>query len=70
VYGLAAGGEAGVDRALTILRDEVSRGLGLLGCRSIRDIARHHVSGSGRNLISRQPGHGAQRSARDAQLGQ
>lgn len=31
LYGLAAGGEAGVDRAIRILKDDVERGLGLLG---------------------------------------
>jgi len=31
LYGLAAGGEAGVTRAIRILKDDVERGLGLLG---------------------------------------
>ncbi|HSW14541.1 MAG TPA: alpha-hydroxy acid oxidase [Solimonas sp.] len=43
LYGLAAGGEAGVDRALTLLRDEITRGLGLLGCRSLSELGLHHV---------------------------
>ena len=43
LYGLAAGGEAGVDRALTLLRDEISRGLGLLGCRSVSELGPQHV---------------------------
>ncbi|WP_428310053.1 alpha-hydroxy acid oxidase [Hydrocarboniphaga sp.] len=43
LYGLAAGGEAGVDRALTLLRDEVARGLSLLGCQRISDVGRQHV---------------------------
>ena len=43
LYGLAAGGEAGVDRALTLLRDEIARGLGLLGCRSISELGPQHV---------------------------
>lgn len=43
LYGLAAGGEAGVDRALTLLSDEVARGLALLGCRSLRELGAGHV---------------------------
>jgi (S)-mandelate dehydrogenase len=35
LYGLAAGGEAGATRGLTILRGEIDRTLGLLGCPSI-----------------------------------
>ncbi|MGQ0587308.1 MAG: alpha-hydroxy acid oxidase [Gammaproteobacteria bacterium] len=42
--GLAAGGEAGVERALTLLSDEVARGLALLGCRSLRDLGPGHVA--------------------------
>jgi L-lactate dehydrogenase (cytochrome) len=34
-YGLAAAGQAGVTRALEILRDDVERTLRLLGCPSI-----------------------------------
>lgn len=38
LYGLAAGGEAGVDRALAILRGEIERVMALLGCASLRDL--------------------------------
>ena len=38
LYGLAAGGEAGVDRAIRILKDDVERGLGLLGVPRIADL--------------------------------
>ena len=38
LYGLAAGGEAGVDRALTILTTELDRVLGQLGCTSIAEL--------------------------------
>jgi isopentenyl diphosphate isomerase/L-lactate dehydrogenase-like FMN-dependent dehydrogenase len=34
-YGLAAGGEAGVDRALAILRADLTRTMRLLGCPSL-----------------------------------
>jgi L-lactate dehydrogenase (cytochrome) len=37
-YGLAAAGEAGVVRALEILRDDVERTLRLLGCRTTREL--------------------------------
>lgn len=43
LYGLAAGGRAGATRALTIYRDEISRALGLVGCRTIADLTRDHV---------------------------
>ena len=43
LWGLAAGGEAGVDRALAILRQEVETGLALLGCRRLDEIRPHHV---------------------------
>ena len=38
VYGLALGGEAGVTRMLTLLRQELVRTLRLLGVRSIHDL--------------------------------
>jgi len=43
-YGLAAAGEAGVARALEILRADVERTLKLLGCRSVADLDRSYVS--------------------------
>jgi (S)-mandelate dehydrogenase len=39
LYGLIAGGEAGVDRALTILTTEIDRVLGQLGCNSIAELS-------------------------------
>ncbi|HEY4412883.1 MAG TPA: alpha-hydroxy acid oxidase [Gaiellaceae bacterium] len=41
--GLAVDGEAGVASVLSILRDEIELGLGLLGCTSPDDVARSHV---------------------------
>jgi isopentenyl diphosphate isomerase/L-lactate dehydrogenase-like FMN-dependent dehydrogenase len=38
LYGVAAGGEAGAARALTIFRDEIDRVLALIGCRSIAEL--------------------------------
>jgi L-lactate dehydrogenase (cytochrome) len=43
LYGLMAGGERGVERAVTILREEYARSLQLLGLGSTAAIARHHV---------------------------
>ena len=43
-YGLAAAGEAGVDRAIEILRVDVERTLRLLGCRSVQDLDRSYVN--------------------------
>jgi 4-hydroxymandelate oxidase len=41
--GLAVAGEAGVSRVLTLLRQEIELGLGLLGCTSPEQITRAHV---------------------------
>jgi (S)-mandelate dehydrogenase len=38
LYGLAAGGEAGAARAINLLKEEVSRTLGLLGCPDINQV--------------------------------
>jgi L-lactate dehydrogenase (cytochrome) len=43
LYGLMAGGERGVERALEILRAEYQRGLQLLGLDATAKIARRHV---------------------------
>lgn len=43
LYGLAAGGEAGVDRALSILRDEFERTLTLMGVNDVARLERRHV---------------------------
>jgi L-lactate dehydrogenase (cytochrome) len=43
LYGLAAGGEVGVMRALSLLRDELTRDMALLGCSSIGEIGPQHL---------------------------
>ena len=43
-YGLAAGGEAGVARAIAILRADIERTLKLLGCTSITALDRSYVN--------------------------
>jgi L-lactate dehydrogenase (cytochrome) len=44
LYGLMAGGERGVARAVRILADEVSRTMALLGVTSVTDLKPEHVS--------------------------
>lgn len=44
LYGLMAGGERGVDRAIEILAEEMARTLRLLGVPSIRELNSSHVS--------------------------
>lgn len=43
LYGLAAGGEAGVDRLLTLLSQEFERTLTLLGVNNVTSLVRRHV---------------------------
>ena len=43
-YGLAAAGEAGVDRAIEILRVDLERTLRLLGCSSVTELDRSYVN--------------------------
>jgi L-lactate dehydrogenase (cytochrome) len=42
-YGLGAAGEAGVTRAIQILRDDLDRTLALLGCASVADLNPSYV---------------------------
>jgi L-lactate dehydrogenase (cytochrome) len=44
LYGLMAGGEAGVDRAIEILSDQVSRTMALLGVTSLDELEPRHVT--------------------------
>ena len=43
LWGLAAGGEAGVDHALRILRDEFERTMALVGCANVAKLNRSYV---------------------------
>jgi isopentenyl diphosphate isomerase/L-lactate dehydrogenase-like FMN-dependent dehydrogenase len=43
LYGLAVDGAAGVERVLTLLREEVELALALCGCASPADVVRSHV---------------------------
>ncbi|MFC8177253.1 alpha-hydroxy-acid oxidizing protein [Rhodococcus sp. NPDC057297] len=44
LYGLMAGGAPGVDRVLSILRDDIVRTMRLLGVQRLSDLGPHHVS--------------------------
>jgi L-lactate dehydrogenase (cytochrome) len=44
LYGLAAGGQAGVSKAVELLHAEIVRGMGLIGCRSINEIGEKHIA--------------------------
>jgi L-lactate dehydrogenase (cytochrome) len=44
LYGLMAGGEAGVDRAIEILSAQVSRTMRLLGVTSLDELTPRHVT--------------------------
>ncbi|MEO3759398.1 alpha-hydroxy acid oxidase [Mycobacterium sp. B14F4] len=44
LYGLMAGGEAGVDRAIAILSEQVTRTMRLLGARSLDELTPRHVT--------------------------
>ncbi len=43
LYGLAAGGEAGVAHALSLLRAEMERTMTLLGCRNMGEVGRQLI---------------------------
>ena len=43
LYGLGAGGEAGVGTALEIIRREFDVTLALVGCSSPAELTRHHL---------------------------
>lgn len=43
LFGLGAGGEAGVDRALALLKEEIVRDMAILGCRTIDEITSDYV---------------------------
>jgi L-lactate dehydrogenase (cytochrome) len=43
LYALAAGGQGGVERALTLLRAETERTMALVGCNAVRNLGRSYV---------------------------
>ena len=47
LFGLAAAGQAGVTKVLDLLRAEIERDMGLIGCRSIAEIGKKHIHTDG-----------------------
>jgi len=43
LFGLAAGGQKGVERALHLLKSEFERSMALLGCNSVHKLGKHYV---------------------------
>lgn len=43
IYGLSAAGEAGVEKAITLLKEEIVRDMQLLGCASISELNRSYL---------------------------
>jgi (S)-mandelate dehydrogenase len=52
MYGAAAGGEAGVRRALQLLRAEIDRVLALLGCVSVEELGAQHLRTASRHAAA------------------
>jgi len=44
LYPLAAAGQAGVERALTLMKAEIERDMRLMGCNSVKDLTRESVA--------------------------
>ena len=44
LYPLAAAGQPGVERALTLMKAEIERGMRLMGCSSVKDLTRNSVA--------------------------
>ena len=43
LYGLAAGGQKGVELVLQILKDELERDMALMGCNTIKELSKEYV---------------------------
>jgi L-lactate dehydrogenase (cytochrome) len=60
LYGLAAHGEAGVDRVLHLMREELERSIALMGCSSVSHLGFQHVSSTfgslGSGVLESVPG--------------
>jgi len=56
LYGIAAGGRPGAQRAISIFRDEIDRVMALLGCRSISELNTDHLHFA--NAAAFSAGHG------------
>jgi L-lactate dehydrogenase (cytochrome) len=54
IYGLGAGGQAGVAKAIDILQKELSVTMALTGTNTIADIGRHVIVGGGAKKATRK----------------
>lgn len=54
LYGLAAGGQPGVERVLQLMRDEIERAMGFMGATSIADLSRDQVRHRYRQISRRE----------------
>ena len=43
LYALAGAGEQGVEKAMGLMREEIERGMKLMGCKSISELGRHNL---------------------------
>ena len=43
LYALAGAGESGVDRSMSLMKEEIERGMKLMGCKTIGDLGRHNL---------------------------
>ena len=43
LYALAGAGSRGVARAMELMRDEIERGMKLMGCNKLEDLSRHNL---------------------------
>lgn len=59
IYGLAAGGEAGASRAISLLKAEIDRTLGLLGCPDISDLGPDMLRFRARHMMRPDPANAA-----------
>jgi isopentenyl diphosphate isomerase/L-lactate dehydrogenase-like FMN-dependent dehydrogenase len=55
MFGLAAGGEAGVARTLEIFRKEIDQAMGLIGCATVADLDASYVSSVGNAMTIAEP---------------
>lgn len=64
LYGLAAGGQAGVERVLQVLTSELDRAMALTACARIEDIDHRVVATgiAGARTVAHPPGGGCQRA--------
>ena len=43
LYALAGAGESGVERSMSLMKEEIERGMKLMGCKTVDDLGRHNL---------------------------